>query len=163
MSGEAFFVDEYAQHLRLCRREAQGQRQRVSYEWDFGDGQTASGPLADHVYLTDGVYPVKLTIHLGSISDSRTHKLAVSRDWPRIENPPLDKVSVQSRIVSGYDVAKMPPDWLPRAGRLAARAGRKYRRDARGRPCAGGARPASDPRQGAGGLAGRNACRRGKG
>lgn len=28
----------------------------VSYEWDFGDGATGSGPVATHVYPTGGVY-----------------------------------------------------------------------------------------------------------
>ena len=30
-------------------------------EWDFGDGQTAAGPEAEHVYLALGNYPVTLT------------------------------------------------------------------------------------------------------
>jgi tetratricopeptide (TPR) repeat protein len=33
----------------------------TTYRWDFGDGQTASGPEAEHVYLALGRYPVTLT------------------------------------------------------------------------------------------------------
>jgi len=33
----------------------------TSYRWDFGDGQSATGPEAEHVYLTLGTYPVTLT------------------------------------------------------------------------------------------------------
>ncbi len=34
----------------------------VSYEWEFGDGNTASGTTATNTYETEGVYTLKLTI-----------------------------------------------------------------------------------------------------
>ena len=34
----------------------------VSYEWDFGDGTTGTGPTPSHSYATDGVYAVTLTL-----------------------------------------------------------------------------------------------------
>ena len=34
----------------------------VAYAWDFGDGGTASGPTANHLYLRAGVYTPRLTI-----------------------------------------------------------------------------------------------------
>ncbi|WP_018256798.1 cellulase family glycosylhydrolase [Halomicrobium katesii] len=34
----------------------------VSYEWDFGGGETAMGETATHVYETAGDYPVELTV-----------------------------------------------------------------------------------------------------
>lgn len=34
----------------------------VSYDWDFGDGTTASGPNPVHTYTTNGTYTVCLTI-----------------------------------------------------------------------------------------------------
>lgn len=34
----------------------------VSYEWDFGDGSTASGMTATHTYAADGTYTIKLTV-----------------------------------------------------------------------------------------------------
>jgi tetratricopeptide (TPR) repeat protein len=33
----------------------------TNYEWDFGDGQKATGPEVEHVYLTLGTFPVTLT------------------------------------------------------------------------------------------------------
>lgn len=34
----------------------------VSYLWTFGDGGAETGPLADHMYIQDGVYDVRLTV-----------------------------------------------------------------------------------------------------
>lgn len=35
----------------------------TSWEWTFGDGTTASGPLVSHTYTTTGLYTVTLTVH----------------------------------------------------------------------------------------------------
>ena len=34
----------------------------VGYLWTFGDGNTATGVTADHVYIEDGEYTVTLTV-----------------------------------------------------------------------------------------------------
>ena len=34
----------------------------TSYSWDWGDGQTGSGVVAQHVYAADGTYVVRLTV-----------------------------------------------------------------------------------------------------
>jgi PKD repeat protein len=34
----------------------------VSYEWDFGDGYSASGMVVNHAYVDNGVYTVTLTV-----------------------------------------------------------------------------------------------------
>ena len=34
----------------------------LSYNWDFGDGGTAGGRVANHAYISAGVYNVKLTV-----------------------------------------------------------------------------------------------------
>lgn len=49
----------------------------VSFEWKFGDGQTGSGEVVNHVYGQPGVYTVTLTVkdtagRTNSISDSVT-------------------------------------------------------------------------------------------
>src|SRR6185437_7495312 len=59
--AECFYADGYAHRYKFLAREPKGGA-KATYEWDFGDGQTGDGDDADHVYLTDGTYPVKLTI-----------------------------------------------------------------------------------------------------
>jgi len=34
----------------------------VSYEWNFGDGNTATGTTTDHTYAAEGTYTVRLTV-----------------------------------------------------------------------------------------------------
>jgi PKD repeat protein len=34
----------------------------VTYAWDFGDGNTGTGPVAAHTYATDGTYVITLTV-----------------------------------------------------------------------------------------------------
>ncbi len=35
----------------------------ISWDWTFGDGTGASGPVVSHTYTTSGLYPVTLTVH----------------------------------------------------------------------------------------------------
>lgn len=42
----------------------------VSYLWDFGDGETGSGPTATHTYSQNGEYVVRLTVNDGQASGS---------------------------------------------------------------------------------------------
>lgn len=47
----------------------------LSYQWDFGDGSTGSGPTATHSYLDDGDYTAVLTVtdgRGGVTTDART-------------------------------------------------------------------------------------------
>ncbi len=121
-AGECFYVDGYSHRHKFAVHEPKNAA-RANYEWDFGDGQTASTSEVEHVYLTDGVYPVKLTLRLGPSNDAITSKIAVSRDWPRVDRPTEDDPIVQSKIVAKYEVSAMPPEWLPRATWLHEHAG----------------------------------------
>lgn len=38
----------------------------LSYQWDFGDGTTGTGPVVAHTYSAGGIYPVVLTVDDGS-------------------------------------------------------------------------------------------------
>lgn len=98
----------------------------MKIDWDFGDGQTAHGLTVDHVFMTDGVYPVRLAYRLGSSdnpADAQTNKILVARDFSNPDQPRTNDPPVQSKIVATYDVSQMPLNWLPWATILHFKAG----------------------------------------
>ncbi len=67
----------------------------VSYQWDFGDGGTASGISVSHTYPTPGTYTVTLTVTDGvGLSDSDTLVVTV------IDVTPPVAVAGQDRILN---------------------------------------------------------------
>jgi len=54
----------------------------ASYQWDFGDGTTASGPSAAHAWSQPGDYVVSLTAGNGQTTDTRTKTFHVSSSGP---------------------------------------------------------------------------------
>jgi PKD repeat protein len=98
----------------------------MKIEWDFGDGQTAQGISVDHVFMTDGVYPVRLAYRFGSSNsggDAQTNRIMVARDYSHPDAPQTNDPPVQSKIVATYDVSQMPLNWLPWATVLHFKAG----------------------------------------
>lgn len=122
--GEAFFLDHFSHRYRFTAQGGRGtSKAPAKIEWDFGDGQTATGPAAEHVYLKDGIYPVTLTVTVGPQKDVRTNRISVSRLYERIDAPPGDLPQAHARLVSGYELAKLPVEWLPVVCRLFEKAG----------------------------------------
>lgn len=112
--GECFFSDHYTHRYRFTAVPPKGPAAATArYEWDFGNGQTAGGPAVEQVYLLDGLYPITLTVRMGNQSDAQTTRIAVSRFHAKLDNPPTDLPSQQTAIVSRYDLARLPPTWLP--------------------------------------------------
>ncbi len=78
-----------------------------SFRWEFGDGQAANGPKADHVYLATGGYDVRLTA-------TAPDGAKVERHWPLAVFPiehlaegfKEGRRSDYAPIVSRYDRAK---------------------------------------------------------
>lgn len=121
--GEAFFADHYAHHYKFTAQPGKmPPGAQVKYEWDLGDGQMGVGTAADHVYLTDGEYAVKLSIRAGLQSDVQTNRISVSRLYERIDAPPEDALVNLAKIVAEYDVAAMPVRWLAWATLMQQRA-----------------------------------------
>jgi chitinase len=54
----------------------------VTYEWNFGDGKTATGKTASHTYTTTDTYTVKLTV-----TDDDGRKTSTTMDVT-VETPP---------------------------------------------------------------------------
>jgi hypothetical protein len=80
-------------------------------QWDFGDGQTATGATVDHVFLADGVYPIQIRQH----GDTQTCHLAVHADWRNMDDASVDLPWTQAKIVAAYDLQKIPTPLLPTA------------------------------------------------
>ncbi len=119
--GEGFFANRYAQRYQFSAGVPEA-NVPPSFQWDFGDGQSASGAECQHVYLADGVYSVRLTLRVGAHSDTRTTRIAVSRNYERISNPPVDMLPAHSAIVAAYDLNALPAASLINAVWLHLRA-----------------------------------------
>ena len=50
----------------------------LAYSWDFGDGQTATGPVVTHTYAEGGTYPVVLLVNDGTRLANATGRVAIS-------------------------------------------------------------------------------------
>ncbi len=66
-------------------RSTRGLRAIVSYDWDFGDGQTATFVWGEHIYSDDGIYTITLTVtdDLGTTATA-AHQINISNVAPTI-------------------------------------------------------------------------------
>jgi PKD repeat protein len=58
--------------ISFSDESVQGTYPILNWDWDFGDGNTATGQNPVHVYETTGVYTVSLTIDDGTFTDTET-------------------------------------------------------------------------------------------
>ncbi|MDD4891561.1 MAG: PKD domain-containing protein, partial [Phycisphaerae bacterium] len=117
--------DDYIQRFRMTSNPAGFDAKAATFTWDFGDGTAANGEgLNDleHVYLLDGPVDVTVTVTQGTLKDSVTNRMVVSRDWRWILNEKLDPLAAHLKIVQTYDLARMKPATLARAMELFRRA-----------------------------------------
>lgn len=56
---KASFVGEAPYHITFESNQLVGPME--SYSWNFGDGEMAQGPVASHVFISEGTYFVTLT------------------------------------------------------------------------------------------------------
>jgi tetratricopeptide (TPR) repeat protein len=108
------------QYTRAVFQVGGGLPAGTAYQWDFGDGQKASGAKAEHVYLTLGTHTVTLTATTGK--DRRQAR------WPLLvftlehvtdqfkEGRPKDYV----KLVKTYDRAKLSAKALKELAYLLA-------------------------------------------
>ncbi len=120
--GETFLENRYYQR-RGFRGEVTGRGGGdLVWRWGFGDGQSAEGRNVEHVFLSPGVYDVKLTVENYSRPLEITHRVAVDRDWDSVTVNRLDSVADHTDIVTEYDWAKLSPHENAEAVRLLRRA-----------------------------------------
>ncbi len=88
--------------------------QNLSYRWDFGDGNTASGPTADHTYAQAGTYTVQLTVTNAS-GQSATTTVVKKVDWAAPPAPTLSYLPLTPRAGQGvtFTASATDPGNLP--------------------------------------------------
>jgi len=70
----------------------------TSYTWDFGDGNTATGPSPTNIYITPGTYTVKLVYTTaGGCIDSTVVPMAI-----RVGTPAVPAFNATPRIACAY-------------------------------------------------------------
>lgn len=86
----------------------------VTYDWDFGDGQTGSGPTPAHLYGAVGIYTATVTVTnpRGSGSADTVVQIDPRTCWARLNDDPTDYFVVQDAI----DDATAPTDVVKVAG-----------------------------------------------
>lgn len=122
-AGESFVENRYYQRFTFNALAAGQSPRNVQWKWDFGDGQTASDPQPQHVYLVPGEYKVTLTAVVGGAKLARENRLFVSRPWDRVTENKLDGIREQAAIVQKYDFRALPAAAAGEAVILLNRAG----------------------------------------
>jgi TolA-binding protein len=80
-----------------------------SVTWDFGDGQSARGRSASHVYLADGLYAVTMTLGSGPSSRWVTNRIHVHQHWGWQTQKEIDDINSFLPEIARYDIDKLDP------------------------------------------------------
>lgn len=121
-AGEAFLAERYLQRRVFEAQVARGPG-AMQFEWDFGDGQRATGETVEHVFLSPGTYKVTLRTR-GAAPVVRTHTLVIDRRWDHVTDRTLDPLKACADIAANYDFATLVPAANAQAVRLFDRVGR---------------------------------------
>lgn len=113
VKSEIFFADNYSYRVILTANPPPGSN--ITYTWELGDGTTATGLQVEHVYLTGGQFPVKLTVGAHGKADTRISSIWVRRDWQRAANPPAQEPGEIATIVAKYPLDQLQAESLRRA------------------------------------------------
>lgn len=103
-AAEAFIPPEHYVQRWVFSGQVPPEWKTAQWQWDFGDAQTATGATTQHVFLTDGVYPVKLTIKTPQKTVSITQRIWVRpRLYEQFPKPEEDRSSVLLAELSHYN------------------------------------------------------------
>lgn len=77
--------------------------QIISHEWDFGDGETGTNQITDHLFKEKGVYTVKLTV---TVKDKSTGELGIGGEYSVIV--PIENQSLAAIIKADPQSGEAP-------------------------------------------------------
>jgi PKD repeat protein len=73
----------------------------LTFNWDFGDGDTGYGRVCTHTYTAPGVYTVAMSVSDGRLSDIATHTITVDQSAGAFPQPfDFDAVYVEDIYVA---------------------------------------------------------------
>jgi tetratricopeptide (TPR) repeat protein len=92
----------------------------TKYQWDFGDGQTATGPEVEHVYLTLGLQTVTLTAQEPAGTQTVRWPLSVFEIEHVVDQFKEGRPKDYAKLAKGYDRNKLSADGLQELQHLLA-------------------------------------------
>jgi tetratricopeptide (TPR) repeat protein len=92
----------------------------TKYQWDFGDGQTATGPEVEHVYLTLGLQVVTLTAQGPAGTQTTRWPLSIFEIEHVVDQFKEGRPKDYAKLVKGYDRSKLSADALQELQHLLA-------------------------------------------
>ena len=101
--GEVPFVAQFS-----AENSAGVQGAKLTYQWDFGDGQTSTELAPRHRFEQPGYYQVTVTVAGTNGSDTVQKVFHARHDWPWLFNNGWNKVTVR------------PWNWLPTGPEITA-------------------------------------------
>jgi tetratricopeptide (TPR) repeat protein len=108
------------QYTRVVFEALPGLPAGTTYEWDFGDGQKAAGAKVEHVYLTLGTHPVRLTATSGKDQFTARWPLVVFEIEHVTDQFKEGRPKDYARLARGYDRARLGADALKELAYLLA-------------------------------------------
>ena len=92
----------------------------TKYQWDFGDGQTATGPEVEHVYLTLGLSHVTLTAQGPAGTQTARWPLSIFEIEHVVDQFKEGRPQDYAKLAKGYDRSKLSADALQELQHLLA-------------------------------------------
>ena len=89
--------------------------------WDWGDGNQSEGKMAEHIYVSPGLYKVTMTVEQRRKPYTVTQVVDAFQDWGKQVERKTDPLASYYPVVSKYAFTKMPPSSLLAAARYFER------------------------------------------
>ena len=108
-AGEAFMMNRYYQRytFQAVQTGPVAGKQVTAWQWDFGDGETASGQKVEHVYFLASMRTVTLKGKTRSGDLLCRNKIYATRPWATVTYNRLDSIRDYAQIAATYSYDKL--------------------------------------------------------